>query len=103
MIWIAPSETDAATDTLEKRLWAAADQFRAKSGLKSREYFLGEFYTPSGVLRLLTAAIESYHGRILNPACGPGKRIKQSWQNGAGQWDRTGYVRGDLPNPLIRP
>ncbi len=38
MIWIAPSEKDAATATLEKRLWDAADQFRANSGLKSQEY-----------------------------------------------------------------
>jgi len=38
MIWIAPSEEDTATDTLEKRLWDAADQFRANSGLKAQEY-----------------------------------------------------------------
>ena len=38
MIWIAPSEKDTATDTLEKRLWDAADQFRANSGLKPQEY-----------------------------------------------------------------
>jgi type I restriction enzyme M protein len=38
MIWIAPSEKDTATETLEKRLWDAADQFRANSGLKSQEY-----------------------------------------------------------------
>ena len=37
MIWIAPSEKDTATDTLEKRLWDAADQFRANSGLKAQE------------------------------------------------------------------
>ena len=36
--WIAPSEKDTATDSLEKRLWDAADQFRANSGLKSQEY-----------------------------------------------------------------
>jgi len=30
MIWIAPSEKDTATATLEKRLWDAADQFRPK-------------------------------------------------------------------------
>ena len=36
--WIAPSEKDTATATLEKRLWDAADQFRANSGLKSQEY-----------------------------------------------------------------
>ena len=38
MHWIAPSEKDDATATLEKRLWAAADQFRANSGLKAQEY-----------------------------------------------------------------
>lgn len=38
MHWIAPSEKDTAATTLEKRLWAAADQFRANSGLKAQEY-----------------------------------------------------------------
>src|SRR5207247_4967735 len=38
MQWIAPSEKDKATDTLEKRLWAAADQLRANSGLTSAQY-----------------------------------------------------------------
>lgn len=38
MQWIAPSEKDAGTNTLEKRLWDAADQFRANSGLKAGEY-----------------------------------------------------------------
>lgn len=38
MIWIAPTEKDTITDTLEKRLWAAADQLRANSGLKAQEY-----------------------------------------------------------------
>ncbi len=38
MQWIAPSEKDAATATLEKSLWDAADQFRANSGLKAQEY-----------------------------------------------------------------
>jgi hypothetical protein len=38
MIWIAPSEKDTDNAALEKRLWAAADQFRANSGLKSQEY-----------------------------------------------------------------
>jgi type I restriction enzyme M protein len=38
MRWIAPSEKDAANDTLEKRLWGAADQLRANSGLKAQEY-----------------------------------------------------------------
>ncbi|GAO37299.1 membrane protein [Sulfuricella sp. T08] len=38
MHWIAPSERDTATDTLEKRLWSAADQFRANSGLTAAQY-----------------------------------------------------------------
>ena len=38
MHWVAPSEKDTATVTLEKRLWDAADQFRANSGLKAQEY-----------------------------------------------------------------
>ena len=38
MHWIAPTERDTATDTLERRLWAAADQFRANSGLTAAQY-----------------------------------------------------------------
>lgn len=38
MYWIAPSEKDTASTALEKRLWDAADQFRANSGLKAQEY-----------------------------------------------------------------
>ena len=38
MIWIAPSERDTDNAALETRLWDAADQFRANSGLKSQEY-----------------------------------------------------------------
>jgi type I restriction enzyme M protein len=42
MQWIAPPEKDTANEALEKRLWAAADQFRANSGLKSQR--VGAFY-----------------------------------------------------------
>ncbi len=38
MRWVAPTEKDTANETLEKRLWAAADQFRANSGLKAAQY-----------------------------------------------------------------
>ena len=38
MRWIAPSEKDTAATSLEKRLWDAADQLRANSGLKAQEY-----------------------------------------------------------------
>jgi len=36
--WIAPREKDTASVALEKRLWDAADQLRANSGLKAQEY-----------------------------------------------------------------
>jgi len=38
MRWIAPTEKDDANHQLEKRLWDAADQFRANSGLKAGQY-----------------------------------------------------------------
>jgi type I restriction enzyme M protein len=38
MQWIAPPEKDSASTTLEKRLWDAADQFRANSGLTAAQY-----------------------------------------------------------------
>lgn len=38
MRWIAPTEKDSATVTLEKRLWDAADQLRANSGLTAAQY-----------------------------------------------------------------
>ena len=38
MLWVAPSEKDTDNAALEKRLWDAADQFRANSGLKAQEY-----------------------------------------------------------------
>jgi type I restriction enzyme M protein len=38
LIWIAPSEKDVSAASLERRLWDAADQFRANSGLKAQEY-----------------------------------------------------------------
>ena len=38
MRWVATTEKEAGSITLEKRLWDAADQFRANSGLKAQEY-----------------------------------------------------------------
>lgn len=38
MKWIAPAKKDGDNETLEKRLWAAADQLRANSGLTSQQY-----------------------------------------------------------------
>ena len=38
MQWIAPSEQGTDAQALENRLWAAADQLRANSGLTSAQY-----------------------------------------------------------------
>ena len=38
MRWVAPTERDDVNHALEKRLWDAADQFRANSGLKAGQY-----------------------------------------------------------------
>ena len=38
MQWVAPAEKNEANDLLEKRLWVAADQLRANSGLTSAQY-----------------------------------------------------------------
>jgi type I restriction enzyme M protein len=38
MQWIAPASKDTATASLEKRLWDAADELRANSGLKAGQY-----------------------------------------------------------------
>jgi len=38
MLWIDPSGKNIVTAALERRLCDAAEQFRANSGLKSREY-----------------------------------------------------------------
>lgn len=38
MQWVAPSEKDKANDQLERRLWDAADQLRANSGLTAQQY-----------------------------------------------------------------
>src|SRR5258706_3674276 len=38
MRWVAPTEKDTANQTLEKRLWAAADTLRATPGVKAGQY-----------------------------------------------------------------
>ena len=38
MRWIAPSQKDQVATSLEERLWDAAKQFRANSGLKAQQY-----------------------------------------------------------------
>jgi type I restriction-modification system DNA methylase subunit len=78
MQWIAPSEKDPRKSNAGKRLWEAADQLRANSGLtfgRIYEYFLGEFartegqkggefFTPSSIVRLIVQILEPYHGHV---------------------------------------
>jgi type I restriction enzyme M protein len=79
MQWIAPSEKDDATESLEKSLWDAADQFRANSGLKSQEYsapVLGLIFLRFAEVRFLaqrsklekTAASSRRGSRVDEPA-----------------------------------
>jgi type I restriction enzyme M protein len=42
------------------------------------EYFLGKFYTPRGVVRLLVEMLEPYNGRVYDPCCGSGGMFVQS-------------------------
>ena len=63
MSWIAPSARDIASDALEKRLWDAADQFRANSGLKPQEYsapVLGLIF-----LRFADARFSAQHTKLV--------------------------------------
>ena len=90
--FLVERQKDPANQTLEKRLWEAADQLRANSGLtfgRIYEYFLGEFartegqkggefFTPSSIVRLIVQILEPYHGRVLDPACGSGGMFVQS-------------------------
>lgn len=50
MIWIAPSEKDTDTATLEKRLWAAAKQAVPASHRARTEYNVAR---PEGLLGLI--------------------------------------------------
>jgi type I restriction enzyme M protein len=62
MHWIAATEKDTNTVTLEKRLWDAADQFRANSGLKAQEYsgpILGLIF-----LRFAEVRFAALHGKL---------------------------------------
>lgn len=61
MKWIAPTAKDSDSATLETSLWAAADQFRANSGLKAQEYS-GPIL---GIIFLRFAEVRFAHKRAL--------------------------------------
>ena len=77
MRWVAPTEIDAANEVLEKRLWAAADQFRANSGLKAGQYsapVLGLIF----LLALCRSALRASAGAIRESRRGDCHRISRS-------------------------
>jgi type I restriction enzyme M protein len=90
---VLPKTYNLFTSTLLKELFKKISEIPATADYDAfgriYEYFLGEFartegqkggefYTPSGIVRLLTEVIEPYHGRILDPACGSGGMFVQS-------------------------
>ena len=80
MIWIAPPDRDQNQVTLEKRLWASADQFRANSGLKAQEYsspILGIIFLCAYIFSLPATAniprmVNAELGRGCDAECGSG-------------------------------
>src|SRR5262249_1133848 len=84
MQWVAPSEKDTANQTLEKRLWEAADQLRANSGLTSAQYsqpVLGLIF-----LRFAEARFAAQRTKLESPSPLPGERA---------------WVRGEADTPRI--
>ena len=84
---VLPKTYNLFSGTLLKELLKKASEIPASTGYDAfgriYEYFLGEFartegqkggefYTPAGIVRLLTEVIEPYTGLILDPACGSG-------------------------------
>lgn len=90
---VLPKTYNLFTSTLLKELLKKVSEIPASVDYDTfgriYEYFLGEFartegqkggefYTPSGIVRLLAEIIEPFHGRILDPACGSGGMFVQS-------------------------
>jgi type I restriction enzyme M protein len=90
---VVPKTYEVFAGTLLKELFKRVSEIPATMDYDAfgriYEYFLGEFartegqkggefYTPSGIVRLLVEVLEPYHGRILDPACGSGGMFVQS-------------------------
>jgi len=91
MHWIAPSERDTASDTLEKRLWNAADQFRANSGLTAAQYSAPVL----GLIFLLFAETRFAQRRaVLLPSPASGGELARGLAGGEG---RRSSNRADEP------
>jgi type I restriction enzyme M protein len=68
MKWIAPAAKDTGTAALEKRLWDAADELRANSGLKAGQYstpVLGLIF-----LRFADARFSAHRAKLEKAATG---------------------------------
>jgi type I restriction-modification system DNA methylase subunit len=87
MIWIAPSEKDTANDALEKRLWAAADQFCANSGLSAAQY-------SQPVLGLIFLRFAAQRARL--------EKTSASSRRGSRVDESVGYHANSKPN-LAKP
>jgi type I restriction enzyme M protein len=93
MQWIAPSEKDTANQTLEKRLWEAADQLRANSGLTSAQYstpVLGLIF-----LRFAEARFAKRRAKLENPPSPA--RAGEGRGEGTSRTSRRGPSRIDDP------
>ena len=93
MQWIAPSEKDTANQTLEKRLWEAADQLRANSGLTSAQYstpVLGLIF-----LRFAEARFPKRRAELENPPSPA--RAGEGRGEGTSRMSRRGALRIDDP------
>jgi type I restriction enzyme M protein len=93
MQWIAPSEKDTANQTLEKRLWEAADQLRANSGLTASQYstpVLGLIF-----LRFAEARFAKRRAELENPPSPA--RAGEGKGEGTSRMSRRGPSRIDDP------
>ena len=93
MLWISPSEKDIASDALEKRLWNAADQFRANSGLTAAQYSAPVL----GLIFLLFAETRFAQRRaVLLPSPASGESVARGAKPAGGEGRRT-TSRADDP------
>ena len=121
---VLPKTYNLFTSTLLKELLKRVSEIPASLDYDAfgriYEYFLGEFamsegqgggefYTPSSIVRLLTEVIEPYHGRILDPACGPGgmfvssaRFVSEHKKNPAAELSIHGVEKTDETGRLCR-
>ena len=88
MQWIAPAEKDTNNAALEERLWDAADQFRANSGLKAQEYsapVLGLIF-----LRFAEVRFAAQRAQLEKASAPPG--VAAAWMNPPPTTPRASFI-----------